>query len=127
MRNKVSDWFPVRVWLKEGCAMSPWLFNLYVDRVVKEVKALVLERGLKMIAGNNYEWETNQLLFADDTILVTDSEEKLGRLVTEFGRVCERRKLRINVGQSMVMRCTRRENGARLIVMLNGELLEKVD
>ena len=42
----------------------------------------------------------NQLLFADDTSLVVDSEEKLGRLVSEFGRVCERRKLRVNVGKS---------------------------
>ena len=43
-------------------------------------------------------FEINQLLFADDTALVADSEEKLGRLVSEFGRVCERRKLRVNVG-----------------------------
>ena len=39
----------------------------------------------------------NQLLFADDTALVADSEEKLCGLVSEFGRVCERRKLRVNV------------------------------
>ena len=35
----------------------------------------------------------NQLLFADDTALVAGAEEKLCRLVSEFGRVCERRKL----------------------------------
>ena len=37
----------------------------------------------------------NQLLFADDTALVVDSGEKLCRLVSEFGRVCERRKFRL--------------------------------
>ena len=47
--------------------------------------------------------------------------------MTEFGRVCERRKLRVNVGKSKVMRCTRNEDGARLNVMLNGEALEEVD
>ena len=47
----------------------------------------------------------NQLLFADDTALVADSEEKFCRLVNEFGRICERRKLRVNVGKSKVMRC----------------------
>ena len=36
---------------------------------------------------------------------MADSEEKLCRLVSEFGRVCERRKLRVNVGKSKVMRC----------------------
>ena len=37
---------------------------------------------------------------------MADSEEKLCRLVTEFGRVCERRKLRVNVDKSKVMRCS---------------------
>ena len=42
----------------------------------------------------------NQLLFADDTALVADSEGKLCRLVSGFGRVCVRRKLRVNVGKT---------------------------
>ena len=41
--------------------------------------------------------------------------------------LCERRKLRVNVGKSKVMRCARNEDGARLNVMLNGEALEEVD
>ena len=60
----------------------------------------------------------NQLLFADDTALVAGSEEKLCRLVSEFGRVCERRKLRVNVGKSKVMRCSRYGNGDRMHVIL---------
>ena len=64
---------------------------------------------------------------ADDTVVVADSERKLCQLVTEFGRVCERRKLRVNVGKSKVMRCTRSEDGARLNVILNGEALVGVD
>ena len=58
---------------------------------------------------------------------MADSEEKLGRLVSEFGRVCERRKLRSNVGKSKVMRCSRYGNGYRMDVILNGEPLEEVD
>ena len=125
--NEVSEWFPVRVGLRQGCVMSLWLFNLYMDGVVREVNARVLGRGLKLVDGNENEWELNQLLFADDTVVVADSERKLCQLVTEFGRVCERRKLRVNVGKSKVMRCTRSEDGARLNVMLNGEALEEVD
>ena len=41
-------------------------------------------------------------------------------------RVCERRKLRVNVGKSKVIRCIRNEDGSRLNVMLNGEALEDV-
>ena len=42
----------------------------------------------------------------------------------EFGRVCEKRKLQVNVGKSKVVRCPRNEDDARLNVMLNGEALE---
>ena len=125
--NEVSEWLPVRVGLRQGCLMSPWLFSLYIDGVVREVNARVLGRGLKLVDGNDNEWELNQLLFADDTVVVADSERKLFRLVTEFERVCERRKLRVNVSKSKVMRCTRSEDVARLNVMLNGEVLEEVD
>ena len=45
---------------------------------------------------------------------MADSEEKLCGLVSEFGRVCERRKLRVNVGKSKVMRCSRFGNGDRM-------------
>ena len=45
-------------------------------------------------------FEINRPLFANDTAQVADSEVKLCRLVSEFGRVCERRKLRVNVGKS---------------------------
>ena len=47
--------------------------------------------------------------------------------MSEFGRVCERRKLKENVGKSKVMRCSRYENGDRMNVILNGEPLEEVD
>ena len=59
----------------------------------------VLGKGLELLSANSGRFEIHQLLFADDTALVADcdSEEKLCRLVSEFGRVCERRKLRVNV------------------------------
>ena len=52
---------------------------------------------MELLSGNAGRFEIDQLLFADDTALVADLEEKIGRLVSEFGRVCERRKLRVNV------------------------------
>ena len=100
--NEVSEWFPVRVGLRQGCVMSPWLFNLYIDRVVREVNARVLGRGLKLVVGNDNGWELNHLLFVDDTVAVADFERKMCQLVTEFGRVCERRKLQVDVGKSKV-------------------------
>ena len=83
MGMDVSVWFPVNVGLRQGCVMSPWLELLIVN-------------------GGWFE--------INDTVLVADSGEKLCRLVSQFGRVQERRKLRVNIGKSKVMRCSRYRN-----------------
>ena len=72
--------------------------NLYDN--CKSYHDRVLRKGLELLSANGGRFELNQLLFEDDTALVADSEEKLCRLVSEFHRVCERRKLRVNVGKS---------------------------
>ena len=72
--------------------VSPWLFNVYMDGVVRKVNARVLGKGLELLSANGGRFEINQLLFAaDDTALVADSDEKLGRMVSEFSRVCEKK------------------------------------
>ena len=86
--------------------LSPWLFTVYMDGVVREVNFKVLGKRLELLSANGGRFEINQLLFADDTALVADSEDKLCRLVSEFGRVCERTQLRVNVGKSKLMRCS---------------------
>ena len=107
--------------------MSARLFNVYMDGVDREMNARMLMKGLELLRVNGGCFEINQLLFADDTALVVESEGKLCRLVSEFGRVCERKKLRVNVGKSEVMRCSRYGNGDRMHVILKGEPLEEVD
>ena len=71
--NDVSEWFPVNVGLRQGCVMSPWSFNVYMDGVVREVNVRVLGKGLELLSANSGRFEINQLLFADDTALVADS------------------------------------------------------
>ena len=70
--NQLFNFTPQSTSLRQGCVMSPWLFNLYIDGVVREVNARVLGRRLKLVDGNDNEWELNQLLFADDTVVVAD-------------------------------------------------------
>ena len=57
--------------------------NVYMDGVVREVNVKVLGKGLELLSENGARFKTNQLLFADDTALVANSEEKLCRLVGE--------------------------------------------
>ena len=78
----MSGWFLVNVRLRQGCVMSQWLFNVYMDGVVREVNVRVLWKRLELLRANGGRFEINQLLFAEDTALVADSEEKLCRLVS---------------------------------------------
>ena len=93
------------------CLMYIWMLNVlfyvYMDGVVRGVNVRVLGKGLELLSANGGRFEIYHLLFADDTALVADSDEKLCRLASKFGTVCERRKLRVNVGKSEVMRCSR--------------------
>ncbi len=58
---------------------------------------------------NGEDWSVVRCLFADDTVLLAESEGGLQRVVNEFYSVCKRRKLKMNVGKSKVMVSERRE------------------
>ena len=124
--SEVSNWFPVKVGLRQGCVMSPWLFNVYMDGVVREVYERASDIGVSVVGERGAVCRVSQLLFADDTALVADSEERLKRLVVEFGRVCERRKLKVNVGKSKVLKCSKGGERGGMNVCLNGVRLEEV-
>ena len=55
--------------------MSLSLFNVYMDGVVRVMNVRVLGKGLELLSANGGRFETNGLLFADDTALVADSEK----------------------------------------------------
>ena len=68
-----------------------------MDGVVREVYARAERYGVSLMEVHGQGWELCQILLADDTALAADSQDKLQELVEEFSRVCERRKLKVNV------------------------------
>ena len=65
----MSEWFLVNVGLRLGCVISPWLFNVYRDGVVREVNARALGKGLELLSVNGGRFDINQPSFANDTAL----------------------------------------------------------
>src|SRR5678815_4456267 len=105
------------------CCVSSWLFNLYMDGVMKELEMGVAGNGVRMME-NGGEWRVPYLLYADDLVLCSESEESLRGLVERFGRMSKSRGLKVNVDKSKVMVVS--EDSPRCEVMLDGEQLEQV-
>ena len=67
-----TDWFQIGKGECQGCTLSPCLFNLYAEYIMRNAGLKEAQAGIK-IAGRNI----NNLRYADDTTLMAESEEKL--------------------------------------------------
>ena len=105
--NAVNERVLVKVGVRQGCVMSPLRFNLNMEEVASEVQTDTFGSGARLVGDGKEYRELKQLLFADEALLVEDSKEILERWVTEFRRVCRRRKLKMNVWKSKHMHSAR--------------------
>ena len=71
-----TDWFQIGKGVCQGCILSPCLFNLYAEYIMRDAGLDEAQAGIK-IAGRNI----NNLRYADDTTLMVDSEEELRSLL----------------------------------------------
>ena len=71
-----TDWFQIGKGAHQGCTLSPCLFNLHAEYIMRNVGLEEAQAGIK-IAGRNI----NNLRYADDTILMSESEEELNSLL----------------------------------------------
>ena len=67
-----TDWFQIGKAVRQGCILSPCLFNLYAEYIMRNAGLEGAQAGIK-IAGRN----TSNLRYADDTTLMAESEEEL--------------------------------------------------
>ena len=67
-----TDWFQIGKGVRQGCILSPWLFNLYAEYIMRNTGLEEAKVGIK-IAGKNI----NHLRYADDTTLMAEIEEEL--------------------------------------------------
>ena len=81
-----TDWFQIGKGVHQGCILSPCLFNLYAEYIMRNAGLEETQAGIKS-AGRN----TNNLGYADDTTLMAESEEELKSLLMKVKE--EREKL----------------------------------
>ncbi len=110
VEREVSDSFAVKVGVRLGCVMSPWLFNIFMDGCMREMKDNVRNKGAKLRL-NGEDWSVATCLFVDDTMLMAESEEGLQRIgKKKLYNVCRKRNLKVNTGKNKVMVFERRED-----------------
>ena len=76
-----TDWFLIGKGVCQGCILSPCLFKLYAEYIMRKAGLEEAQAGIK-IAGRN----TNNLRYADDTTLMSESEEELKSLLMKSER-----------------------------------------
>ena len=74
--HETADWFQIGKGVRQGCILSPCLFNLYVEYIMRNTGLEEAQAGIK-IAGRNI----NNLRYADNTTLMAESEEELKKKV----------------------------------------------
>ena len=102
IKGGMSEQFRIDSGIRQGCIMSPWLFNVYMDGVMKEMKMGRGRRGVRF-QEEVREWRLPGLLYADDLAICGESEEDLRAMVRWFAEVCRRRGLKVNAGKSKVI------------------------
>ena len=104
--------------VRQGCPLSPLLFNIYAEAMVQEAMSPIKE-GVK-VGGR----VVKAVRFADDQAMVADSEEGLQRMITSLNQVVERYGMKINIKKTKIMKVGRERSNIN--VSINDERLEQV-
>ena len=93
-----TDWFQIGKGVCQGCILSPCLFNLYAEYILRNAGLDEEQVGIK-IAGRN----VNNLRYADDNTLMAESEEELKSLLMKVKEESEKAGLKLNIQKTKIM------------------------
>ena len=93
-----TDWFKIKKGIQQGYLLSPCLFNLYAEHIMRNAGLDELQARIK-IDGR----DINSLRYADDTTLMVESEEKLKSLLMRVKEESERAGLKLNIKKTKIM------------------------
>ena len=85
-------WLQIGKGVRQGCILSPWLFNLHAEYIMRNTGLEEAQAGIK-IAGRNI----NNLRYVDYTTFMAESEEKLKRLLMKVKEESEKFGLKLNL------------------------------
>ena len=97
-RHGTTDWFQIGKGVCQGCILSPCLFNLYAEYIMRNAWLEKAQAGIKIVGRN-----LNNLRYADDTTLMAESEEELKSLLMKVKVESEKVGLKLNIQKTKIM------------------------
>ena len=114
--HRTTDWFEIGKGVRQVCILSPCLFNLYAEYIMRNAGLEETQAGIK-IDGRNI----NNLRYADDTTLMAESEEELKNLLMKVKEESEKVGLKLNIQKMKIM-----ASGPITSWQIDGETVETV-
>ena len=93
-----TDWLQIEKGVRQGCTVSPCLFKLYAEYIMRNIRLDEAQAGIK-IAGRN----TNNLRYANDVTLMAESEEGIKNLLMKVKEESGKVGLKLNVQKTKIM------------------------
>ena len=109
-QDGLTEWFGVTSGVRQGCALSPLLFIVYMDKITRE-------------ANLNYPEDLNEMLFADHQSLVHEKEGELQQHTNSLNSQCENFGMKINISKTETMKISRTPD--RLNINIDGTALKQ--
>ena len=110
------DWFQVGKGVHQGSMLSPCLFNLYAEYVIRNARLEEAQAGIKIARR-----DINNFRYADDTTLMAESEEELKSLLMKVKEESENVDLKLNIQKTKIM-----ASGPITSWKIDGETVETV-
>ena len=92
-----TDWFQIGEGIHQGCIMSPCLFNLYAEYIMRNTGMEEAQAGIKIARRN-----INNHRYADDTTFTAESEEELKSLLMKVKEESEKAGLKLNIQETKI-------------------------
>ena len=97
MGQETMDWFKIEKGVRPGCMLSPGLFYLYTEHIMKSARLDEAQAGIKIAKRN-----INNLRYADDTTLMAESKEELRGLLMKVKLESEKVGLKLNIQKTKI-------------------------
>ena len=90
--HRTTDWFQIGIGVRQGCILSPCLFNFYAEYIMRNAGLDEAQFGIKIARRN-----INNLRYADDTTLTAESREELKSLLMKVKEESEKVGFKLNI------------------------------